>query len=98
MSQYDVAGLYQFLLHTPEQGLRKMLVDGKPFTEVHFNMMLKVVRGCDEAAFISHFEKCDFPKLKFSPNEIKLKDKFWPDCVTCFNSRGLLAPALKQAA
>lgn len=97
MSQYDVSGLYEFLLHTPEQGLRKMLVDQKSFTEAHFNLMLKVVRGCDLAAFTSHFEKQDFPKIKFGPAEQKIRDKFWADCTTCWNSRGLLTPAAKAA-
>lgn len=98
MSQYDVASVYQFLLHTPEQGLRKMLVDNKPFSDVHFNLMLKIIRGCDEAAFTQHFEKCDFPKVKMGPAEMKIKEKFWADCVSCLNSRGLLSPAQKAAA
>ena len=98
MSQYDVAGLYEFLLHTPEQGLRKMLVDNKTFTESHFNLMIKIVKTCDVATFTGHFEKCDFPKVKFGPAEIKLKDKFWADCVTILNSRGLLSPAPAQKA
>lgn len=98
MSQYDFAGLYQFLLHTPEQGLRKMLVDQKTFTDVHFNLMLKVVRGCPEAEFCTHAEKTDFPKVKMGPAEQKIKEKFWGDLLNVCNSRGLLAPAQKQAA
>lgn len=98
MSQYDVTSLYEFLQHTPEQGLRKMLVDGKPFTDVHFSLMIKIVRGCDVATFTKHFEAKDFPKIKFGPAETKLKEKFWADCVTCFNSRGLLGPAVAKPA
>ncbi|MBX2988653.1 MAG: hypothetical protein KF802_12220 [Bdellovibrionaceae bacterium] len=98
MSQYDVPGLYQFLLHTPEQGLRKMLVDNKPMSEAHFNLLMKVVKTCDEAAFCQHFEKTDFPKVKMGPAETKLKEKFWADCVNCFNSRGLLGPAIQKPA
>lgn len=94
MSQYDLPGLYDFLQHTPEQGLRKMLVDGKPMTDVHFSLLLKVVRGCKVEEFSAHCEKEDFPKLKFGPAEMKLKEKFWKDCMTAFNSRGLLGPAL----
>lgn len=97
MSQYDVSSLYQFLLHTPEQGLRKMLIDPKGFTDVHFNLLLKIVRSCDEAAFTQHFEKTDFPKIKMGPAEQKIKDQFWASCVSCFNSRGLLTPAAKAA-
>lgn len=98
MSQYDVAGLFSFLQHTPEGGLRKMLVDNKPFTEAHFNLMMKIVRGCDEAKFTECFDKNEFPKVKMGPAEIKLKEKFWADCVTTFNSRGLLGPAMPQKA
>jgi hypothetical protein len=98
MSQYDVPSLYQFIIQTPEQGLRKMLVDNKTFTEVHFNLMVKVARACDEAKFTEHFEKCDFPKVKMGPAEMKIKEKFWADCVTVCKSRGLLNPAQKAAA
>lgn len=99
MSQkYDVPGLYSFLLHTPEVGLRKMLVDNKPFTEAHFNLMMKVVRGCDETHFGEHFEKQDFPKVKMGPAEIKLKEKFWADCMTTWSNRGLLTPAVATKA
>ena len=98
MSQYDYAGLYQFLLHTPEQGLRKMLVDQKSFTDVHFNLMLKVVRGCTEADFCTHAEKSDYPKIKMGASEQKIKEKFWSDLTTLCSSRGLLGPAQKAAA
>lgn len=98
MSQYDVPSLYQFLLHTPEQGLRKMLVDNKPVSEVHFNLLMKVVKTCDEPTFCEHFEKTDFPKVKMGPAELKIKEKFWNDCVACFKTRGLLNPAQKAAA
>ncbi|MGZ3770109.1 MAG: hypothetical protein ACXVCP_13855 [Bdellovibrio sp.] len=95
MSQkYDVPGLYNFLLHTPEGGLRKMFVDNKPFTEAHFNLMMKVIRACDEAHFTEHFEKQDFPKVKMGPADIKIKEKFWTDCMTTWNNRGLLTPAV----
>lgn len=98
MSQYDIPGLYQFLLHTPEQGLRKMLVDNKPMSDVHFSLLMKIVKTCNEESFSQHFEKTDFPKVKMGPAEMKLKEKFWGDCVACFNSRGLLTPAQKAAA
>ncbi len=98
MSQYDYAGLYQFLLHTPEQGLRKMLVDPKSFTDVHFNLMLKVVRNCSEPDFCLHAEKSDFPKIKMGPSEQKIKEKFWADLTALCSGRGLLGPAQKAAA
>lgn len=96
MSQYDISSLYSYLAHTPEGGLRKMLVDAK-FTEVHFNLLVKVVRACSETQFVEHFEKNDFPKVKLGAAEIKIKENFWKDCETCFNGRGLLAPAQKAA-
>jgi len=96
MSQYDLGSLYDFLLHTPEQGLRKMLVDQKPMTEVHLNMLLKIVRGTKLEDFTNHWEKQDFPKLKFGPAEQKIKEKFWNDCKQSFTARGLLNPAPVQ--
>lgn len=94
--QYDVPGLYDFLTNTPEAGLRKMLVDNKTFTDVHLSMLMKIVRACDEAKFCDHTEKNDFPKIKFGPAEIKVKEKFWNDCFTCLNAKGLLNPAQKK--
>ena len=98
MSQYDYAGLYQFLAHTPEQGLRKMLIDQKTFTEAHYNLMIKVVRGCPEAEFCTHAEKADFPKVKMNANDQKVKEKFWADLTTVCTTRGILSPAQKAAA
>ena len=98
MSQYDSAGLYEFLAHTPEQGLKKMLVDGKPMTDVHFSLLIKVVRAGDVKAFSEHFEKQDFPKIKFGPAEQKIKDRFWADCTTTLKSRGLLNPTTAKVA
>ena len=98
MSQYDSPGLYEFLHQTPEQGLRKMLVDNKSFTEPHFNLMIKILRACNQTQFTEHFEKSDFPKIKMGPAELKLKEKFWADCVVIWKSRGLLNPGLPQKA
>lgn len=98
MSAYDLPGLYQFLAHTPEQGLRKMFVDQKPMTDVHFSLLLKVVRAGGETEFCGWAEKKEFPKIKFSPNETKLKDKFWDDCFQTFKARGILNPATPKAA
>ena len=98
MSQYDVPNLYNFLHQTPEAGLRKMLVDNKPFSEVHFNLMMKMVRACNETQFTEHFEKQDFPKVKMGPGDIKIKEKFWNDCMQTWNNRGLLTPAVATKA
>jgi hypothetical protein len=94
MSQYDVQGWFQFLSQTPEQGLRKMLVDNKPMTDAHFSLLLKVVRAGDEAKFVENFEKKDYPKVKLSPGEQKIRDKFWDDCVTACTARGILQPGV----
>lgn len=93
MSQYDLSGLYQFLHSTPEKGLRKMLIDPKTFSEVHFQLLMKVVRGCDEPSFVTHYEKADFPKMRFGNAEEKVREKFWKDCESCFLQRGILSPA-----
>ncbi len=75
-----------------------MLVDQKVFSETHFNLMLKIVRGCPEAEFCAHADKADFPKVKMGPAEMKIKEKFWADLVQVCSNRGILAPAQKAAA
>jgi hypothetical protein len=95
---YDYASIYQFLTQTPEGGLRKMLVDNKPMNEGHFNLLMKVVRSCKEEDFANHYEKQDFPKVKMSPSETKVKEVFWKDLTTTLQSRGLLALAQKKVA
>lgn len=94
MSQYDVPGLFQFLSQTPEQGLRKMLVDNKPMSDSHFSLLLKITRAGAESQFCDHFEKKDFPKVKMGPAEQKIKDKFWDDCIVAFKARGILQPSV----
>lgn len=75
-----------------------MFVDGKPMTDAHFSLLLKVVRAGHEPEFCGFAEKKDFPKLKFSPGETKIKEKFWDDCFTTFKSRGILNPSSAKAA
>ncbi len=87
---YDVGNVFSYLLQTPEGGLRKMLIDNKPFTEVHFNLLMKVVRSSTPENFAIYWEKQEFPKVKMSPSETKLKESFWGDCFTTFQSRGLV--------
>ena len=96
MSQYDTQSLYDFLYHTPEGGLRKMLVDRKNMTDVHCNLLLKIVKSCSAEKFAEHFDKQDFPKLRFGPAEEKIKEKFWANCILTFNERGLLQHAQAQ--
>ncbi len=96
-TNYDASLVHQFLAHTPESALRKMLVD-KSFTEVHFNMFMKILRSTNEAQFCDHFNNATYPKAKFNANEINLKEKFWDSCIAALNSHGLLSPAQKVAA
>ena len=96
MNQYDYAGLFQFLHQTPEKGLRQMLVDQKSFTEVHFGLLMKIVKVCNEAQFIQHIEKSDYPKMRFGNAEEKLREKFWKDCETWFLQRGILSTTTKK--
>jgi hypothetical protein len=98
MSQYDIQSLYEFLLHTPEGGLRKMLVDRSKMTDVHVNLLVKIVRACSIEQFTEHFSKQDFPKVRFGPAESKIKEKFWADCTSLLLERGLLQPAISKIA
>jgi hypothetical protein len=91
MSQYDTDSLYQFLTSTPEKGLRSILLD-KQFTESHLNILLKVVRNCNQEQFEQMFSM-GFPKVKFNDKENLIKPKFWQECEACLNARGLLSPA-----
>lgn len=100
MSQYDTHALHDFLFHTPESGLRKMLVDRNKMTDVHANLLFKIVKSCTPDQFGEHFSAMTYPKIRMSPNEEKLKEKFWGDVVAVLLERGLLQPAVaaKQAA
>ncbi len=100
MSQYDTLGLHDFLFHTPEGGLRKMLIDRKNITDIHFNLLIKIVKGCSPEEFAKHFERKDFPRVRMGPAESKIKERFWDDCMVTLLERGLLQPAtqIKEAA
>src|ERR1044072_248121 len=90
MSQYDTQSLHDFLFNTPEGGLRKMLIDKKNMTDVHLNLLLKVVRGCNAEQLGSHFDKQGFPRIRMSPGEMKIKENFWNDCTVTLKERGVL--------
>ena len=98
MSLYDMHSLHDFLFHTPESGLRKMLIDRNRMTDVHCNLLFKVVKSCSADQFAEHFDKKDFPKLRFGPAEAKIKEKFWDDCVSVLLERGILQPTGAQKA
>lgn len=98
MSQYDPNEMYEFLSMTPEKGLRQILVDNKTFTESHFNMLLKIVRNGNKETFCEHYNKNDFPKIKFNPNETKVKEAFWATLTTVLSQKGLIQPSAAKAA
>jgi hypothetical protein len=93
MSLYDTQSLHDFLCSTPEGGLRKMLVDKKNITDVHFNLLMKIVRAGEAEQFGEMVEKKEFPRIRMSPAEMKLKEKFWDECFVVFKERGILQPA-----
>ncbi len=95
---FDHSTIYNFLKDTPEKGLRQMFVNKAGFTDVHFGLMMKVVRACNEAQFAEHIEKNDFPKIKFGNAEEKLKETFWKSAVSAFEAKGLIQPAGKAKA
>lgn len=92
MSSYDTQSLYDFLFNTPEGALRKMLNDKKNMTDVHCNLLIKIVKSVPMDQFGEHFEKKDFPKVRMSPAEMKIKEKFWDNCVATLLERGILQP------
>ncbi len=92
-TQFDVPSLYEFLTQTPEGGLKKMLVDGKPLTDVHFNLLIKVVKFGSQDDFTKFCETKNFPPVRLTPKELPLKEKFWDDCLKVFQSRGILQPS-----
>lgn len=96
MSQYDTQSLHDFLCNTPEGGLRKMLIDKKNMTDVHFNLLMKIVRSGDAHQFGELVDKKDFPRIRMSPAETKLKEKFWDECFMVLKERGILQPAGPQ--
>lgn len=93
MSLYDTQTLYDFLFHTPEGGLRKMLIDKKAMTDVHCNLLIKIVKSGNAEQFAELLEKKEFPRIRMSPAEAKLKEKFWDDCIQVLVDRGVLQPA-----
>lgn len=95
-SRDDLNSVYGFLRSTGEGNLKKMLVGGK-MTDMHFRMLIKIVRGCSEDDFIKCLEQASFPKVKFNGPEMEAKETFWPIALQSLGNVGLLQPA-KQAA
>ena len=92
----ELKTLYEFLQHTAQGNLKKMLCDQK-FTDVHLNLLLKVAKSSTKEQFIQCLEKDEFPKIKMSANESKIREGFWGLCLDVFKSRGLMSPVAKAA-
>lgn len=93
MSSYDTQSLYDFLFNTPEGALRKMLNDKKNMTDVHCNLLIKIVKSVPMEQFGELFDKKEFPKIRLGPAEMKIKEKFWENCTATLLERGILQPA-----
>lgn len=96
-SSDQITSLYDFLLHTGEGNLKKMLVD-RNMTEGHLRFLLKVVKTCNSKAFADHLSNNSFPVMKFNALEMSMKEKFWSTCCNTLEARGLLNKSMQQAA
>lgn len=95
-SEQDLLSLYDFLRHTPEGHLKKMLLTGK-MTEAHINILLKVVRSCGNNDFVTHANAATLPKVKLAPTEVPLKEVFWPVALETCATLGLISKPAKAA-
>ncbi len=93
----DIVGVCDYLKNTPEQPLRKMMI-AADFSEVQFRLLLKLAKGSAEAEFISAFELENFGKLKLKPDEIQIREVFWPLAKKKLGQIGLLNINIKKAA
>lgn len=92
MNSNEVKTVYEFLLHSPEAGVRRMLMDQMNFGDSYVRMALKIVRACKADEFAAHFEQGDFPRMKMGPADLEIRDSFWPHFKATLESRGLLSP------
>ena len=88
--------VYDFLRGTPEGHLKKMMVSGK-MTDAHFNMLMKVARGCSNSEFAQMAASGGFPKIKLNAKEMPLKETLWGIALGKFEELGLLSKAAKAA-
>ncbi len=73
-----------------------MMVGGR-MTPIHLGMLVKIARGCTEEEFVTHFEACTFPKVKFSGPEAALKEACYGVFAEACVKLGLLSQAQKAA-
>lgn len=95
-SSETLKGIYEFLKHTPEGSLRKMLCTGE-MTEAHFRLLLKLVKGGPDTDFIDAFSKNDMGKLRLNPKESPLRERFWAIVRERLATTGLLPTGGKAA-
>lgn len=95
-SQDELMSIYTFMKSTGEGNLKKMLVSGK-FTELHFKVLMKIVRSCKDTEFADHWINNTFPRLKLAGPEIAVKEALWGLSVDAFVTVGLLNKTAKAA-
>lgn len=93
----DISGVYNYLLHTPEGPLRKMLVDDK-MTDTHIRLLAKLAKGAPESEFTNCFQSENFGSLRLSGAENKIREHFWTVCKNRLSALGLLIASESQAA
>lgn len=93
----DISSVYNYLVHTPEGPLRKMLVDSN-MTDTHIRLLAKLAKGAPESEFAECFMAENFGSLRLSAAEIKIREHFWGTCKMRLESLGLLASSMQKAA
>lgn len=91
-----IKGIYEFLKHTPEGSVRKMLCTGD-LTDAHFRLLMKLVKGGPDTDFVDAFTKKDMGKLRLNPKESPLRDRFWDIVRARLSATGLLPTGGKAA-
>jgi hypothetical protein len=90
----DISSVFEFLQHTSESNLKKMLVDQK-MTEAHLRILLKIVKSSTFEQFQMAYQKQEVPRIKMSAAEANLKETFWSICQASLQSRGLIGETPK---
>ncbi|MCC6278693.1 MAG: hypothetical protein IT289_12325 [Oligoflexia bacterium] len=86
----DLSTVYEFIKQTGENNIKKMMTGGK-MSPVHVGLLLKIVRACNLEEFTKHCEGSSFPKIKYKPEEDKIKEAFWGIASETFVSLGLVS-------
>lgn len=90
MQLRQIENIHQFLRHTPEERVRRSLLDPRLFTAAEARLALKIARACDVPEFAVHFKLEDFPRIRMTVAETKIRDTFWPRLKAMLRARGLL--------